>query len=356
MHKPYQRLFIPLLLLLLLLSGCGSGNQTSPHDQSGDQGQKVGQNQDQPGKENPPFSDSSLSLLPPPSLSAEILTKEKNQIHDWLSEVDIWRYKAVPKQFKKEDEQAIRTHLERVYPKEMVDAYLQNFFSFDEKNGVYTMLDTDFHPDIKAWEDPYTLEIQKNDKTHEVRIVLSGETVYDQDRESRVGFNFLQQDGNLKILRFKYSIVDQLSVETPQNQEEPVVNLPLPSEWEAIPEILIDGEESFTHYTLIDREGKRIGEFTQVGRNDDFPEGYLPNHLVNEKKKPIETKLGAGWLYELVVDLPKEKRTDQNKTYEMVYLLIPIKDKEVSYLFSVDVPIGESIQLYVKKVVEIFKR
>lgn len=101
------------------------------------------------------------------------------------------------------------------------------------------------------------------------------------------------------------------------------------------------------------------GEFYIQSYYRDQPESTrFPNHC--EAKSRVfsgETILGQGEIFILECDiLPKEMRTEEYSTYDMVYVWIPIEDEALAYNFSIYVPLGEKEDEYidmVKKMLDI---
>lgn len=93
-------------------------------------------------------------------------------------------------------------------------------------------------------------------------------------------------------------ILHELTIENPNDEENEKENILLPSGWGAVP-TQYEGQ-----YTIVNEAGEIIGEWGFVGQSPDQPEGYLPNHIVNQEKMALETKFGKGFIYQLELDLP----------------------------------------------------
>jgi hypothetical protein len=104
-------------------------------------------------------------------------------------------------------------------------------------------------------------------------------------------------------------------------------------------------------YTILDDKKEKIGEYYNIGYYPDQPNGAsLPNHCEPVSPKfDGETKLGTGQIYLLNCDImPKEKRTEKIKTFDQIYVVIPIEGETQAYNFSFSVPLGESSDRYLK--------
>ena len=93
------------------------------------------------------------------------------------------------------------------------------------------------------------------------------------------------------------------------------------------------------------------GEFYMPSYYRDQPESSrFPNHSeVRSRVYSDETVLGQGEIFVLNCDLPREMRTDQYSTYDMIYAWIPIKDEVLAYNLSISVPLGEKDDGYIEK-------
>jgi hypothetical protein len=108
-------------------------------------------------------------------------------------------------------------------------------------------------------------------------------------------------------------------------------------------------------YTILDDKKEKIGEYYNIGYYPDQPNGAsLPNHCVHVLPKFAgETKLGRGQIYLLSCDImPKEERTEKFKTFDQIYVVIPIEGETQAYNFSFSVPLGDSADRYLKMMKE----
>ncbi|MBO8171533.1 MAG: hypothetical protein H0Z33_06575 [Bacillaceae bacterium] len=135
-----------------------------------------------------------------------------------------------------------------------------------------------------------------------------------------------------------------LIIEKLNSEDQAEVNIPLPYGWGAIP-TQHDGQ-----YTIVNEDREQIGEWLLVGQSPDQPDGYLPNHIVTQEKRAFQTKLGEGYLYQLELDFPDHVRTEEHSSYHMVYVLIPIANRQQSYNLYVRVPFNEPMGKYVELV------
>jgi hypothetical protein len=96
------------------------------------------------------------------------------------------------------------------------------------------------------------------------------------------------------------------------------------------------------------------GEFYVQGYYRDQPESTrFPNHCsVKSTVYSGEMVLGQGEIFILNCDLPKEKRTEEYSTFDMVYVWIPIEDEALAYNLSISVPPGEKGDEYTDMVKE----
>jgi len=110
-------------------------------------------------------------------------------------------------------------------------------------------------------------------------------------------------------------------------------------------------------YNLYGNEGL-AGEFYIQSYYRDQPESTrFPNHCsVKSEVYSGETVLGQGEIFILECDIyPKEMRTEEYSTYDLVYVWIPIEDEALAYNLSIFVPLGENEDKYidmVKKMLE----
>jgi hypothetical protein len=101
------------------------------------------------------------------------------------------------------------------------------------------------------------------------------------------------------------------------------------------------------------------GEFYIQSYYRDQPESArFPNHCsVKSIVYSGETVFGPGEIFILECDIyPKEMRTEEFSTYDMVFVWIPIEDEALAYNLSIFVPLGEEADEYidmVKKMLEI---
>ena len=105
------------------------------------------------------------------------------------------------------------------------------------------------------------------------------------------------------------------------------------------------GTDKFNQYGI-----KRLaGEFDTLSYYRDQSErSRFPNHSeVKSRVYSGETVLGQGEIFVLNCDLPKEMRTDQYSTYDMIYAWIPINDEDLAYNLSFSVPLGEKDDGYI---------
>ena len=96
-----------------------------------------------------------------------------------------------------------------------------------------------------------------------------------------------------------------------------------------------------------------FGEFYEQAYYRDQPESTrFPNHCsVKSSVYSGETVLGMGEIFILECDIvPKEMRTDEYSTYEMVYVWIPIEEEALAYNLSMSVPPGEKADEYLDMV------
>jgi hypothetical protein len=95
------------------------------------------------------------------------------------------------------------------------------------------------------------------------------------------------------------------------------------------------------------------GEFYIQSYYRDQPESTrFPNHCgVKSRVFSGETVLGQGEIFILECDIfPKEMRTEEYSTYDMVYVWIPIDDEALAYNLSIFVPLGEDEDEYIDMV------
>lgn len=94
------------------------------------------------------------------------------------------------------------------------------------------------------------------------------------------------------------------------------------------------------------------GEFYIQAYYRDQPESTrFPNHCsVKSRVYSGETVLGQGEIFILDYDLPREMRTEEYSTYDMVYVWIPIEDEALAYNLSIYVPLGEKEDEYIEMV------
>lgn len=101
-----------------------------------------------------------------------------------------------------------------------------------------------------------------------------------------------------------------------------------------------------------------IGLLSIVSYYPDKPERQaFPNHsTIKRKVYDGQSILGKCKTYILDVDIPDMLKTKKHSTYEMVYSLIPIRNEELTYIFLINVPIGEKVDSYVKISEQILKQ
>lgn len=94
------------------------------------------------------------------------------------------------------------------------------------------------------------------------------------------------------------------------------------------------------------------GEFYIQAYYRDQPESTrFPNHCsVKSRVYSGETVLGQGEIFILDYDLPREMRTEEYSTFDMVYVWIPIEDEALAYNLSIYVPLGEKEDEYIEMV------
>lgn len=99
------------------------------------------------------------------------------------------------------------------------------------------------------------------------------------------------------------------------------------------------------------------GEFYMQAYYRDQPESsrFLNHSQVTERVYSGETVLGQGEIFVLDCDLPRDMRTDQYSTYDMIYVWIPIKDEALAYNLSISVPLGEKDDGYIEMVKNLLK-
>lgn len=65
----------------------------------------------------------------------------------------------------------------------------------------------------------------------------------------------------------------------------------------------------------------------------------------------MKTVLGQGEIFILDCDImPREMRTEEYSTFDMVYVWIPIEDEALAYNLSISVPLGEKEDEYIDMV------
>jgi len=107
-------------------------------------------------------------------------------------------------------------------------------------------------------------------------------------------------------------------------------------------------------YNLYGNKGL-AGEFYIQSYYRDQPESTrFPNHCsVKSIVYSGKTVLGQGEIFILECDIyPKEMRTEEYSTYDMVYVWIPIMDEALSYNLSIYVPLGEKEDEYIDMVMK----
>lgn len=95
------------------------------------------------------------------------------------------------------------------------------------------------------------------------------------------------------------------------------------------------------------------GWFYDTSYYRDEPDNVrFPNKSVlKEKVFEGNTALGEAEIFILTCDIvPKELRTEEHSTYELVYAWIPIEDEDLAYNLGISVPLGEDSGLYVDMV------
>ena len=99
------------------------------------------------------------------------------------------------------------------------------------------------------------------------------------------------------------------------------------------------------------------GEFNTISYYRDQPEvTRFPNHSVIKNKEYVgNTILGDGEIYVLTCDIADMLKTKEYDTHEMVYAWMPIKNEELAYVLSVNVPLGEKAEPYIELVEQMLR-
>lgn len=187
-----------------------------------------------------------------------------------------------------------------------------------------------------------------------------------------------QQNNNQSTLEVTGpEIVDNLKridIENLNDKKNSKVLINLPYGWYA-KELIFDKASNFEFNAEKNRQIKKIysfefynsmkmdkfnqygvrglaGEFYSQGYYRDQPESSrFPNHSqVKSMVYTGKTMLGEGEIFILDCDLPKEMRTDEFTTYDMVYAWIPIENEALAYNLSISVPLGEKDVEYIEMV------
>lgn len=104
-------------------------------------------------------------------------------------------------------------------------------------------------------------------------------------------------------------------------------------------------------YNLYGNKGL-AGEFYVQAYYRDQPESTrFPNHCsVKSRVYSGETVFGQGEIFILDYDLPREMRTEEYSTFDMVYVWIPIEDEALAYNLSISILLGEKVDEYIDMV------
>jgi len=101
-------------------------------------------------------------------------------------------------------------------------------------------------------------------------------------------------------------------------------------------------------FDLYNDSNTKVGTFDLLSFYRNQPKiTIFPNHTSsNELKYSGSTKLGDGEIYLLVRDLPDTERTKEQTTYKSIYAWIPVKNEQLAYNMSIDIPLQSSIDEY----------
>jgi hypothetical protein len=90
---------------------------------------------------------------------------------------------------------------------------------------------------------------------------------------------------------------------------------------------------------------------TSYYRNKPETSRFPNNSVVKSKVYEGETVLGKGEIFILECEItPKELRTEEYKTYELIYVWIPIENEDLAYNLAISVPLGEDSGVYAELV------
>lgn len=165
-----------------------------------------------------------------------------------------------------------------------------------------------------------------------------------------------------------------IEIENLNDENNPKVIINLPEGWHA-KELIFEKASSFEYNAEKNKHIKKVssfkiynsakadkynlygdkglaGEFYVQAYYREQPESTrFPNHCsVRSRVYSGETVLGQGEIFILDYDLPREMRTEEYSTFDMVYIWIPIDDESLAYNLSISVPLGEKVDEYIDMV------
>lgn len=172
----------------------------------------------------------------------------------------------------------------------------------------------------------------------------------------------------------EHNNLKSIEIENMNNENNSKVIIDLPEGWHA-KEVIFEKAPSFEYNAEKNKHIKKVssfeiynsakadkynlygdkglaGEFYVQAYYRDQPESTrFPNHCsVKSRVYSGETVLGRGEIFMLDYDLPREMRTEEYSTFDMVYVWIPIEDEALAYNLSISVPLGEKEDEYIEMV------
>jgi len=139
-----------------------------------------------------------LTGIAVPLMDKEVIKNGQGEIFEWLKDIDRFAINCPIKKFDRNNIDVLLGHYEKVFSPEITRELIEGWFNYDEDTETYLATDTDFHPDLAAWED---LNIEVVEGKEKMSVFLLGDNVYGYER---LGFDFKVVNDKLKVIRYKY--------------------------------------------------------------------------------------------------------------------------------------------------------